>query len=196
MDKKTIITIAGKPGSGKSTTGKLLAQRLGYTHASTGDFIQHIAQHRGVTLDQLTKLAETDPTFDQEFDQHNIEVGKGEKTVIDSRLGFHFIPNSFKVFLDIDTEIAAERILKNIHDNPARKNEARHDFSSVETVAASITHRLANERRRYHTMYNIADHTAPENFNLVIRTDAPEFSGNIDAVVQTIVDAYTKWQAQ
>ncbi len=193
MTKKTIITIAGKPGSGKSTTGKLLAQRLGYTHASTGDFIRLTAQKRGVTLDQLTKLAETDPTFDEEFDRHNIEIGKGEKTVIDSRLGFHFIPDSFKVFLDIDHRVAAERILKNIQDNPARKNEARHDFSSINTITESITKRLANERLRYEKMYKITDHTSHKNFDLVIHTDSSEFSGNVDAVVENIEKAFKNW---
>lgn len=190
MDKSTIITIAGKPGSGKSTTGKLLAQRLGYTHTSTGDFMRAIAKERNMTLDELATLSEVDPTIDTTLDQHNIEVGKSENIVIDSRLGFHFIPHSFKVFLDIDHRIAAERILKNIQNNGARKNEARYNFDSIDSVAQSITERLASERRRYQNKYNIADHTSPTNFDLVIHTDSPEFSGNIDAVVQTILQAY------
>lgn len=193
MTKKTIISIAGKPGSGKSTTGKLLAKELGYKHESTGDFIRMLAEKRGVTLEQLTKLAETDPTFDEEFDNHNIEIGKGENIVIDSRLGFHFIPESFKVFLDIDNMVAAERILANVKVNQTRKNESRYNFDSVENVADSITNRLASERLRYKKMYNIQDHTAPENFDLVIRTDSPEFSGKIDAVVEKIQKEYEKW---
>lgn len=197
MNKTTIITIAGKPGSGKSTTGKLLAQRLGYTHTSTGDFMRTMAKERGMTLDELTKLSETDATIDTILDEHNVEIGQGTNIVIDSRLGFHFIPDSFKVFLDIDHRVAAERIFKNMHDNHHRKNEAEGDnFNSTESIAASITNRLASERQRYYTMYNIKDHTAAENFNIVIHTDAPEFTNNVDAVVQTIVDAYTKWQAQ
>ncbi len=193
MPKKTIISIAGKPGSGKSTTGKLLAQQLGYKHESTGDFIRMLAEKRGITLDQLTHLAETDPAFDEEFDRHNTEVGKGEKIVIDSRLGFHFIPDSFKVFLDIDNTVAAERILSNIKVNQARKNESRYNFDSIKDVASSITKRLASERLRYKKMYSIQNHTAPENFDLVIHTDSPEFSGKIEAVVEKIKKEYENW---
>jgi len=193
MNKKHIITIAGKPGSGKSTTGKLLAQQLGYTHTSTGDFMRAMAHKRGMTLDELATLSETDSSIDKELDAHNTEVGKGKNIIIDSRLGFHFIPHSFKVFLDIDHRIAAERILKNVRDNHTRKNEARYDFDSIDTVAASITKRLANERHRYHIRYNITDHTAPANFDLVIHTDASGFSDNVDAVVQMITNKYTEW---
>ncbi|RKY74653.1 cytidylate kinase, partial [candidate division KSB1 bacterium] len=47
MDKKLIIAIDGPAGSGKSTTAKLLAQKLNYLYLDTG------AMYRAITLKAL-----------------------------------------------------------------------------------------------------------------------------------------------
>ena len=47
MDKDNIVTIDGPTGSGKSTVGKLLAGRIGFTYLDTG------AMYRSVTLKAL-----------------------------------------------------------------------------------------------------------------------------------------------
>lgn len=49
MSKKLIIAIDGPAGSGKSTTAKLVAQRLGYVYIDTG------AMYRAVTLSAIRK---------------------------------------------------------------------------------------------------------------------------------------------
>lgn len=191
--KKTIITIAGKLGSGKSTTGKQVAAALGYAHKSTGDFMRAMARERGITLEELSKIAETDLSIDTELDDHNKAVGAGERTVLDSRLGFHFIPDSFKVFLDLDPRVAARRILKDRENNPDRHAESSGGFDTEESIAASIESRLASEKKRYKEMYGIEDQTAHENFDLVINTGDPEYDGHIDAVVQKVIDSYNEW---
>jgi CMP/dCMP kinase len=190
MTKKHIITIAGKLGSGKSTAAKAVAKTLGYTHASTGDFMRAIAQKRGVSLSELSAHAETDPSIDKELDDHNVALGEGENIVLDSRLGFHFIPQSFKVFLDLEPYVAATRILKDAQSNPNRQNEDK-GFDSVEKIITSITDRLASERKRYSNLYNITDHTDHSNYDLVINTGLPENS--IEHVPEIIIDAYRKW---
>lgn len=47
MKKKLIVTIDGPAGSGKSTTAKLLAEKMGYTYLDTG------AMYRAMTLKVL-----------------------------------------------------------------------------------------------------------------------------------------------
>jgi cytidylate kinase len=192
--KKHIITIAGKLGSGKSSTGKKLAEILGYERASTGDFMRSLATSRGMTLNELNIAGETDLSIDQTLDDNNREVGTRENVVLDSRLGFYFIPNSFKVFLELDSAIAAERVLKDAKTNPNRgEKESSYNFNSVESITASITERLNSERKRFFEIYGIKDQTAHENFDLVIDTGTPEFNNNIDAVVQKVIQAYNKW---
>ena len=89
------ITLGGTAGSGKSTAAKLLAKKLGYKHYSMGDFQREIAEEKGISLLELGKLEEKVKSLDEEVDQRQIELGRKEDNfVIDSRLGFHFIPNS------------------------------------------------------------------------------------------------------
>ncbi|MDE2031060.1 MAG: AAA family ATPase [Patescibacteria group bacterium] len=189
MKKKHIITIAGKLGSGKSSTAKSLSELLNYKHYSTGDFMRDIANKRGISLNDLSLLAETDTSIDEILDKNNIEIGKQENIVLDSRLGFHFIPESFKVFLDLDPTIASERILEDKKVNSNRQTEATGSFDTKESITEKINNRLLSERKRYKELYNIEDHTSYNNFDLVINTEKIP----LDKVVNTIMEAYKKW---
>lgn len=189
MNKKHIITIAGKLGSGKSTAAKIVASILGYTHYSTGDFFRSIAQERGVSTVELNKLAETDMSIDKEADDRNIKIGEMDNIVLDSRLGFYFIPDSFKVFLELDRDIAAERILKDKKNNLNRYNETSDLFDTKEQIMNSITKRLIMEKNRYKEIYGIEDNTAHSNFDLIINTkDIPA-----DEVSKIVVEKYNNW---
>jgi cytidylate kinase len=189
MDKKHIITIAGKLGSGKSSTAKKVAEILSYTHYSTGDFMRSIADEKGVPLGELSKIAENDVSIDKMLDDRNIEIGKMENIVLDSRLGFHFIPNSFKVFLELDPVVASKRILLDKSFNPNRHNESSGSFDTPESIKEKINFRLDSERKRYKVLYGIDDHTAVENFNLVINTEKI----GLEEVCKKVIEEYNKW---
>ncbi len=188
MAKKHIITIAGKLGSGKSSTAKKVAEILNYKHCSTGDFMRSIANNRRISLAELSLIAETDYSVDKELDNYNLKIGKMENIVLDSRLGFYFIPSSFKVFLELDPSIASERIMEDRKSNPNRHTEAA-GFNTKEKIMKSINNRLVSERKRYKKLYGIEDNTAPENFDLVINTK--EIS--LEKVSKKVADEYSKW---
>jgi len=157
-----IITIGGKPGSGKSTIAKLLAKKLNYKHYSNGDFMREMAEGKNLSLLELSKLAETDKTIDEELDKKQIELGKIEDNlVIDSRLGFHFIPNSIKIFLEADLDIRARRILA---------DKIRHELNTnLEEAKSNIAKRENSENKRYSGYYSINPYDT-KNFNLIIDT--------------------------
>lgn len=95
-----LITISGTLGSGKSTVAKLLAERLGYAYYSTGMAQRKIAEQRGLTTLELNAAAERDKTIDAQIDGvFEKLVQENKNYVVDSRLGFFFIPTSFKVML-------------------------------------------------------------------------------------------------
>lgn len=188
MAQKHIITIAGKLGSGKSSTAKMVAQILDYKHYSTGDFMRSIANDKGVSLIELSKMAETDDSIDKALDDHNLEISKMENIVLDSRLGFHFIPDAFKVFLELNPNIASERIIEDKKTNPNRHTEATL-FDTKEKVIESINTRLLSERKRYFDLYGIKDHTYHDNFDLVIDTEKIP----LEEVSKKIVEEYDKW---
>lgn len=189
MNKKHIITIAGKLGSGKSSTAKMLAEKLGYKHYSAGGFMRSMAHEKGISLAELCRMAEVDDSVDQEIDAKWLEVGGMENVVTDSRLGFHFIPESFKVFLELDPSVASLRILKDKETNPDRLNESNENFDTKESIMESINDRLQNERKRYKKIYGIEDLTDPKYFDLVIDTSKIP----LENVSQQIIEEYNKW---
>ena len=186
-NKKEIITINGLPGSGKSSTANKVAERLNYKRFSTGDFMRKIALSMNISLNELSKIAENDNgEIDKKIDDENRKLKEDNKFVIDSRLAFYFIPESFKVFLDLPLEISKERIMSNLKTNALRQESEK--ATTAEEVYINIQERLASEKKRYKELYNI-DYTLKENFNLVIDTD----KNNLEQVVDIIITEYKKW---
>lgn len=186
--KKHIITIAGKPASGKSTAAKMVAHELGYVHYSTGDLFREIAAEHKQDVLEANLHAERDTTIDVKVDERQRNLGTTEDNfVIDARLGWHFIPTSFKVYLDLDTIHGAHRILANpSFDRESKENIPEHPAAYAEV----LNERLASETRRYKTLYDADghDHT---NFDLVIDTKA----NSPTEVAALIIEAYNSWIA-
>lgn len=68
--KGKIIAIDGPAGSGKSTTAKLLAQRLGFTYLDTGAMYRAVALcalHQGISLDDAEAMAHVAASVKLEF---------------------------------------------------------------------------------------------------------------------------------
>lgn len=158
------ITIAGDLGSGKTTIGKRLAKQLNYQFLSVGDFMGEIATERGLSLYELSKVAMNDNgEVDKILDEKQIEFGKNHNNIIfDSRLGWHFIPHSIKVYLHVDIDIGAKRIFND-------KREDEKENTSLESTKEYIIKRRASERQRYKDYYGL-DFDNPDNFNICINT--------------------------
>lgn len=156
-----IITISGMPGSGKSTVAKLLALRLGYKRYSMGDLRGKMAMERGMTIDELNKLGEHEDWTDREPDEYQARLAKTEDNfVIDSLLGFYFIPHSFKLFIDVDPRAGAERVFKNQRpDEPPMK--------TVKTTQTMLARRAAETDARFKKYYHVSyqDHS---HYDLVL----------------------------
>ena len=98
-----IITIGGRAGSGTTTSGRALAKKLGYKFYCAGDIRRKFANSKAITLAQLNERAEKEPSSDFLVDDYMKEMAKKEDNfVVDAWLGFHFFPESIKIFLDAD----------------------------------------------------------------------------------------------
>src|SRR6266478_4855285 len=96
--KKHIITIAGLPCTGKSSTAKRIAEVLGYEYFSSGGLFRKMAAELGLSIEEMNFAAEKQKDIDREVDGLLVKIGKEkDNLVIDSRMAFHFIPDSFKV---------------------------------------------------------------------------------------------------
>lgn len=183
--KKQIITIAGLPGSGKSSTAKGVAAALGYEHFSSGDLFRKIAAERGLSIEEINFAAEKQEEIDHQVDERLVQIGKGkERLVIDSRMAFHWIPDSFKVFLDLDLRVGAERTFKHIQEE-GRTSQAG---SSVEEVYENTVKRRESEQKRYMNLYQV-DVTDKAHFDLVVDTGA----NNLKEVIDIVVAKYREW---
>ena len=110
-----IISISGFPGSGKSTVAKILYEKLGFERIYMGAILRKIADQKGINILELIKEAETDSSIDEETDEYVADLGKNKDNfIIESRTAFHFIPDSFKVFLKVDLKEGARRIFKDL----------------------------------------------------------------------------------
>lgn len=186
--KKKIITIAGDLGSGKSSTAKAVAKALEYTHYSTGDFARQIAADHGFTITEWNKYAEQNPDLDHQVDKKSQELRESDEVVLDSRIAFHFIPESFKVFLDIDPHVAAERVYSSLHADDARNVEFKAE--TVESMAQDMEMRLESEKKRYQTLYGVNHHDS-KHFDLIIDTGKSE--NTLEKVIETVLERYRAW---
>jgi CMP/dCMP kinase len=187
ITKKHIITLAGKPGSGKSSTAREVAKLLHYDHFSAGKLVRQIAKENGLTLEECNARALEDPSMDQRVDRYIQELGKKDNLVIDSRLGFHWIPNSFKVYLELDSDIAIARIYRDIEESERSSEHSE----NMDEIWDRIQERTYNERLRFKRLYNI-DPFRSSHYDLVIHTER----NNPMTVALWIHDRYQKWLKQ
>ena len=161
---KRSITITGTLGSGKSTVAKLLSQKLGYAYYSTGEAQRKIAAERGMTTLQLNHLSDRDPSIDAQIDGIFKELNQSDKPyVVDSRLAWHFMPNSLKVKLEVSAAFAADRII----NDQIRTGERK--YRNLNEAVDAIVARRKSERTRFLKTYQV-DIDNNSFFDLIIDT--------------------------
>ncbi|MDA8596824.1 cytidylate kinase family protein [Candidatus Pacebacteria bacterium] len=188
MERPHIITVSGKPGSGKSSTSDKVAELLGYSRYSAGDMTRKYIEKHKITLAEFNKKAQDDHALDEMIDEGLRNMRDEKDIVIDSRLGFYWIPESFKVYLDLDLEVATARIYRNIDQNESRQKSGE-GGNSMGEVARNVKQRLNSEIRRYRNLYGINPYDA-SHFDLVIDTS----NHSPQTVATTVFDHYKKWQ--
>lgn len=177
------ISLAGDLGSGKSTVGKILAERERLEYYSTGTIQRAIAAQYGMTTYELNKYMETHPEIDDEIDNGLKALEKSDKSlVIDSRMAWHFVPSSFAVYLATDIEVSARRIM-----NAKRDSEP---FADLKEAVDSLRLRRESEIKRYRTLYGV-DIKDMNNYRLVLDTSCASPS----AVANAILHYYALWKA-
>jgi CMP/dCMP kinase len=157
------ITLTGDLGSGKSAASRLLCAATGYAYLSTGQIQRRLAAELGIDTLEMNRRADTDPTIDQRIDGVFVALNDDPAGyVVDSRMAWFFIPHSFKIYLQVDARVAAERILS----DPTRNSE---QYASVDEAIEKIRARKASENVRFLTKYG-ADCADLHNFDVVINT--------------------------
>ena len=167
------ITLSGGVASGKTTIGKLLAKVLGYKFVSIGEETRKIAQSQGMDILALQNRRAENKNIDIEIDQLFSEACNAEtEIVIDYRMGFKFIKNSFNILLLISEDEATKRL-----ESAHRPNE------SVKTVRERNNQMVSH----FQNLYGL-NFLSPDNYDLTINVE--EFS-SAEEIVSYILSKIT-----
>lgn len=178
MKKAFRISITGDLGSGKSTVADKLAERFGVEHITLGTIQRAKAAEFGMDTCQFNKFIEGKPEFDKVFDDYQSAYENKEGGfIMDSRLGFFFVPSTFSFYLSADPRVAAERIVA-----AQRSNER---YKDVEDAIRRINERRTSERLRFKDFYGV-DILDMSNYDCVIDTT----NLTVDEVAEKMVEAF------
>lgn len=173
------ITISGIVGSGKTTVSKMIGEKLGLNVYSVGKMMREMAVEFGKSLQEFTEDAKADKEIDFELDRRQKALNSKEKFVMDSRLGFYFIPDSFRVFLKVDLKEAARRIFND--------NRGEEGYSGVDECLVYLKKRVEAEKVRYKQCYDI-DFPCEDKFDLVIDTTTKTPEEIVEEILSSIPD--------
>lgn len=149
------ITIGGAVGSGKSTIAKMLAEKLGWPYYYMGGLRRKKAREKGMTLAEYNRLGETDPSTDREVDEYQKRIGgKNDNFIMEGRTSWYFIPDSIKIYIDVDEKEGARRVWEDLQKNPAKRNEDK-KIKTIKDALASHKQRKKSDIKRYKKYYGI-----------------------------------------
>ena len=175
------ISLAGDLGSGKSTIGKLLTEKYNLEKVSIGSIQRQMAQKMNMNTNEFNKYMLDHPEFDNILDTKLSEYEHIDgKFLFDSRLAWHFVPSSFKVYMKVSFEVAGQRIY-----NAEREDET---YSSVEDAVEKIKERRRCEKERFLQIYSV-DITNFSNYDCVVDTE----NKSINQVFNEVCNAFESW---
>ena len=183
MKKKHIISLGGELASGKGTTSRVLMKRLNYGIYRNGDYFRELAKKMNMDVTTFNIYVENHPEIDRQIENSAAEYAKTHNNfIIDARLGWYAAPESFKVYLKVDLDVAARRAFF----DEARKDSEK--FNTLEEQKADIQKRYKLENERYWQLYQVRKEDE-SNYDLVI--DTTELTGEETADI--IEKEYKKW---
>ncbi len=148
-----IISITGKPGSGKSSVATAIAKKFGLKRYYMGGLRREMARTRGLTLSEFNRLGETEAFTDKEVDDYQKKLGQTKDDfIIEGRTSYFLIPKSYKIFLDVSLAEGARRIWHDLKQDPVKRNEMLNP-RNLNDVIKSVEDRMASDRKRYQKYY-------------------------------------------
>lgn len=142
---RAVITVAGPPGSGKSTAGRLVAEMLGLEYRSAGDVFRAEARERGMSLGEFGRYAEAHPEVDRELDRTMQALARPGR-LLDGRIQGPLCRKN---------GVPVHHIVVTAEEEVRIRRVAHRDREEVETAREEVRTREASERERYLRYYGI-----------------------------------------
>ncbi len=171
-----IITLSGEPGAGKTTVLnhlKSFYEKKGFTVEThlVGQIFRQIADKLGIPVAELNKNStlhpEIDKMLDDELKEYSTKINSSPSAntvyIIDSRMAWKFVDNSFSVRLTVPTIDAGKRIFA----DSTRSQTDR--YSCLEDAIEQTRTRKQAEIAKYKKLYGV-DLSDSSNYQLIIDT--------------------------
>lgn len=183
MKKRNIISLAGDLAAGKGTVSKILIKDLDYGIYRNGEYARKLARDMGLDITSFNEYLTEHPEIDLQIEKSASEYAKDhDNFIIDARLGWYAVPESFKVYLRVDIDVAAQRAFNDLN------RKSSESFETVEEQKADMQKRFEMENERYWNLYHVRKEDM-SNYDLVVDTTnmTPE------EVAEEIKREYKKW---
>ncbi|ACL11475.1 (d)CMP kinase [Desulfurococcus amylolyticus] len=174
------IVFSGPPGSGKTTQAKRVAEYYGLKYFSAGSLFREYARRKGVSLEELSRIALEDPSIDLEIDRMTLEtVRDSDDIVIDGHLAAWIVSD----IVDLKIYVTAPLTLRILR-------VAGRDNTPLGKALAETLIREYSQRRRFMEYYGI-DIYDTSIFDLTINT---KLIGVEEAfnIIKSIIDKILK----
>ena len=169
-----IITISGTPGSGKSTVAKILLEKLSAKRIYVGGIRRELARDKNMTLQELNQYAKTHPETDVDVDKKATSQAKelvenNDWVIVEGRVQFHFLPESIKIYIKVDSEVGANRIGKDLQNKDIQEQRNEGNIESFEAMKKRILERQEEDAQRYLQYYGF-DHRDESQYDFILDT--------------------------
>jgi cytidylate kinase len=171
------IAVSGLHGAGTTTVATALAEAFDLRYLSAGMIFRQLAQERGVTLAEFSKIAEENPKIDQEIDNRTQREAELGNVVIDAYIAGWVARRQadLTLYLHAPLEVRALRI-------------ANRESRNYEEILKETQIREESESSRFREFYGI-DVTDTRLFDLVLNTDNFNAVATI-SICTAVVKAY------
>ena len=183
MEKKHIISLAGDLAAGKGTVSDILIKELNYGIYRNGEYARKLARDMKLDITSFNAFLAEHPEIDLQIEKSASEYAKEhDNFIIDARLGWYAVPESFKVYLRVDIDVAAQRAFND------KNRKSTESFETVEEQKADMIRRYKMENERYWKLYHVHKEDM-SNYDLVIDTTklTPE------EIANQIIEKYKEW---
>ena len=176
-----VITISGLHGTGKSTYAKAISEEFNLRHMSAGALFRKIALERGLSVEELSHIAERNKDVDCLIDEKTkTEASKGN-VILDGLLAGWMASDyaDLKIYLKCPDDVRMRRI-------------AERDRITYEKAGKTTTFREDAEKKRFKRLYNI-EMDDLSIYDLIINTGLMSIESNIE-VMRKFVQGYISGQ--
>jgi cytidylate kinase len=182
-EKVVHISITGDLGSGKSTVAKEIGEKLRFRYLSTGAIQRQLGQEKGMNTLEFNKFMDNNKEIDDYIDQKLKDINdQKESYILDSRLAWHFVKNSFKVYLMASDEVAASRVMID------EKRVGEPSAIDIQTKINDLKERRKIENVRFEKSYGIQPDIY-KDFDAVVDTSSRSVS-EVTNLLLTLFEKY------